>query len=126
MTIEQLLDSLSESERDFIASRDYGNDEEKHREQLDIVIQRGGTIDWPTQYWFPYEVITLCSYHLEVGHEREFTSCIGMVFRNMLEGNDNGSDIDFILDCITPQIANLPAELLAFVNEYIDRFVEKS
>ena len=126
MTIEQLLNSLDEEERDYIANRDYGNDAEKHREQLDAVIQRGGAIDMATQYWFPYEVIELCKNQLEDGHEREFAACAGIVFKSMLEGIDKSSDIDWILDCITPQIPRLPTELQSFVNQYIDEFIKKS
>ena len=115
MSLEELLNSLSGVERGYIANRDYGNDAEKHREQLDIVIQREGAVDMAAQYWFPYEVIELCKNHLEEGHEREFASCLGIVFKNMLEGNDKANDIDFILDCITPQIPKLPLERFLFI-----------
>src|SRR5712671_4333200 len=120
MSIEELLNSLNEDERNYIASRDYGNDAERHRAELDIVIGHGGAIDMATQYWFPYEVIELCKNHFEEGHEREFASCTGIVFKNMLEGIDKASDIDSIQNCITPQISKLPSELQSFLNQFID------
>jgi hypothetical protein len=123
MNFEELLNSLSGDERSYIANRDYGNDEEKHRDQLDIVIQRGGAVDMATQYWFPYEVIELCKNDLEEGHEREFTSCVGIILKNMLDDNDKANDIDFVLDCITPQIPKLPPELTFLVNQFIDKFI---
>ena len=43
MTLDQLLNSLTPEERDYIAHRDYGNDAVRHRAQLDMVIERGGT-----------------------------------------------------------------------------------
>ena len=126
MTFDQLLNSLTESERDYIAGLDYGNDAERHRKELDIVIRRGGAIDMAKQYWFPYEVIELCKNHLDDGHEREYAACIGIVFKNMLDGTDLSNDIDQVLDCITPQIPFLTTELQFLVNEFIEKAIAQS
>src|SRR5436189_3725954 len=100
MTLPQLLTSLSDAERDYIAITDYGNDAEKHREQLNVVIDRGGAVDMKKQYWFPYEVIQLRKNHLEAGHEREFAACAGIVLKNIVDGSDRFDDAATILDCI--------------------------
>ena len=54
MNLCQLLHSLSDSERDFIAGLDYGADREAHRRALDTVIEHAGEMDFKAQgYWFP-------------------------------------------------------------------------
>ncbi len=126
MTLPELLTSLTGAERDYIAMTDYGNDVEKHREQLDIVIERGGAVDMDTQYWFPYEVIDLRKYQMEEGHEREFVACAGLVLKNILDGSDKSNDVETILDCTAPYMENLPTELQCLLNELLDRTIEKS
>ena len=125
MTLAELLTSLTEAERDYIATRDYGIDAAKHREQLEIVIARGGAIDMPTQYWFPYEVIELCKNHLDDGHEREFAACVGLVLKNVLDGNDKSTDIEAMLDCTAAHMAKMPAELQCLLDALFERATEK-
>jgi hypothetical protein len=92
---------------------------EEHRRQLDSVIALGGSVDMKLQCWYPYEVIELCKNSLEAGHEREFAACAGIVLHNMLLGNDKGSDIDWMLQRITPYKEALPAELLTMLNDLL-------
>ena len=86
MTLPELLMSLSGAERDYIAMTDYGNDVEKHREQLDIVIARGGTVDLETQYWFPYEVIELRKNQMEVSERGRSVHIAGFARRSKAGG----------------------------------------
>lgn len=115
MTLSLLLSSLSEAERDYIASRDYGEDVAEHRQQLDAVIALGGSVDMALQYWFPYEVIELSKNSLAPGHEREFAAAAGVVLHNMLNGNDTCNDIDWLTSCIEPYKEDLPKELFAML-----------
>ena len=126
MTLAELLTSLTEAERNYIAQRDYGNDAQKHREQLDVVIERGGAIDLATQYWFPYEVIELCRNHLEDGHEREFAACAAIVLKNILDGSDKSNDIDWMVENVAPEIRRLPHELQLLLNELFDQAIQKT
>lgn len=126
MTLAQLLTSLTEAERDYIAQRDYGNDAQKHREQLDIVIERGGAVDCATQYWFPYEVIELCRNHLEDGHEREFAACAAIILKNVLDGSDKSNDIEWMVEHVAPEIGRLPLELRPVLSELFDQAIQKT
>ncbi len=126
MTLAELLTSLTSRERDYIASRDYGNDARKHREALDIVIERGGAVNMATEYWFPYEVIELCKNQLEDGHEREFAACAGIVLKNMLDGSDKSTDIEPLAEVAAPEIGKLPNELQLLLNSLFDAAVQKT
>jgi hypothetical protein len=126
MTLAQLLVSLSEAERDYIANRDYGNDAPRHRKELDAVIARDGAIDMASQYWFPYEVIELCRNHLEAGHEREFAACAGIVLKNILDGTDKSNDPEMMIDLIGPEMLRLPTELRTLLIALFDEVTEKT
>lgn len=112
MTLDELLGSLTRAERDFIATRDYGADKDKHRAALDVVIAKGGIVDFQAQgVWHPYEVIELCKNVLEPGHEREYAACMGIVFLNVREGGDRSNDIEHVQESQRDAIARLPEEL---------------
>ena len=91
------LTSLPNSERDYIASLDNNKDVAKHREQLDVVIGRGGTVDLESQCWHPYEVIDLGKHLLMEGHEMAFVACNGIVLLNISTGSDGCNDVDWVL-----------------------------
>lgn len=126
MTLKTLLESLTDQERDFIAGLDCGNDAQKHRQQLDIVIQNGGEVDMKHQIWCPYEVIELGKNHLQKGHEREYAACLGVVFTNLLKENDRMNDVDMILENQMAEIDSLPVELRQLLHSFIDEFIKKS
>src|SRR5205809_5746946 len=112
MNLSQLLKSLSDYERDFIAGLDYGADRETHRRALDTVIIHAGDVDFDAEgYWFPYEVIELGKNRLEQGHEREFAACMAIVLRNIETGRDRSNDLDYIVTQHYDSIQQLPAEL---------------
>ncbi|NRB76275.1 MAG: hypothetical protein HRU46_18090 [Verrucomicrobiales bacterium] len=92
MKLEEFLKSLTDAERDFIAALDYGNDLEKHRQEIDLVIERQGQVNFEKQLWYPYEVIELGKNWLQEGHEREFVACAGIVLQNITAGADNMND----------------------------------
>lgn len=63
----------------------------------------GCVIDFATLgTWFPHEVITLATMHVEAGHEREFAACVGVLLRN----GDH-----FAKDRRDAMLRQLPAEL---------------
>jgi hypothetical protein len=126
MTIAELLTSLTETERNYIAQRDYGQDMQKHRAALDIVIEHGGAVDLKTQYWFPYEVIELCKNQLEEGHEREFAACVAIVLKNILDGRDKCNDVDWLFENVVPEIKRLPTELQLLLNGLFDQSIKEA
>lgn len=91
------LASLSDSERDYIASLDYNRDTDEHRRQLDVVIANGGAVDLDSQLWHPYEVLDLGKHCMSKGHEREFVACNGIVLLNISTGNDICNVVDWVL-----------------------------
>lgn len=124
MNLAQLLDSLTDAERDFIAGLDYGNDAEKHREQLDEVITGGGIVDFESKgYWHPYEVIELGKNGLQSGHEREYAACLGIVLKNIERGADKSNDLEWIIENQADSISQLSSELKAMITELSDRII---
>ena len=127
MNLSQLLQSLSASEREFIAALDYGADREAHRAALDTVIEHAGDVDFDAQgYWYPYEVIELGKNWLQEGHEREFAACIGIVLRNIQAGRDRSNELDYILTQHYDSIQQLPAELRELIDSLIEGIMNKS
>jgi hypothetical protein len=127
MNLSQLLHSLSDSERDFIAGLDYGNDREAHRAAFDIVIDQAGNVDFDVQgCWYPYEVIELGKNWLQEGHEREFAACMGIVLRNIEIGRDRMNDLEDILAQHYDSIRQLPTGLREVLDSLIERIINKS
>ena len=127
MNLAQLLQSLSDSERDFIAGLDYGADREAHRKALDRVIKHAGDMEFDAEgYWLPYEVIELGKNWLQQGHEREFAACMGIALRNIETGRDRSNDLHYILTQHYDSIQQLPAELRGLIDSLIERIMSKS
>lgn len=127
MTLPQLLRSLSDSERDFIAALDYGADREAHRAALDTVIEREGDVAFESQgFWYPYEVIELGKNWLQEGHEREYAACMGIVLRNIEAGRDRCNGLEDILELHYAAIQRLPDDLRELVDQLIERTIEKT
>ena len=79
MRFHPLLKSITESELQFIASRDYDEDSSRHLEALrSVVLEQDGRFR-DDQSWFPREVVELGAYSLVPGHEREFFICTMLV-----------------------------------------------
>lgn len=85
----QLINSISETEIDYICHADRGMDIERHKVELKKVIFEQNGLITDKQYWFPYETIELASYVLDKGHEREFAICNCIVAKNVLWDNDS-------------------------------------
>ena len=116
MTLVDLLSSLTPQERDFIASRDYGDDKERHRAALDVVIANGGVVDFDAQgVWHPYEVIELAKNDLRPGHEREFAACIGIVLLNVKLGGDRTNNAEDVVQAQSEALERLPESLRALL-----------
>ena len=114
MTISEYLSSLTESERDFIAGLDYGNDFHEHRHQLELVIDRSGDVDMDSQLWYPYEVIELGKNWLQEHHEREFVACAAIVLHNFIRGADR-KDAEISMSAVTDEFLKLSREHQEFL-----------
>lgn len=127
MNLPDLLQSLSDSERDFIAGLDYGADREAHRAALDTVMEHAGNVDFDAQgYWYPYEVIELGKNWLQDGHDREYAACMGIVLRNMETGRDRSNDLEYILTQHYDSIQRLPDGLRETLDALIEEIMSKS
>jgi hypothetical protein len=88
-----LLMSVSDDELAFIASSDYGQGKEQHLEALRaLIFKQHGRLQ-KEQYWYPYEVIELCSNSVKPGHEREFAICTLLVIAAVKCGADPSTDL---------------------------------
>lgn len=119
MELAELLESLTDDERNFISGLDHGDDRAEHREQLDIVITNKGSIDVEDQLWYPYSVIEMGKNVLHQGHEREFAACVGIVLHNVLEGSDKMNNVAQIIAMFSHQIASLPEDLRNMINGFV-------
>ena len=120
MKLDDLLKSLDGAERDFIAGLDYGNDQSKHRSELDSVIENNGIVDFEKQgFWHPYEVIELGKNDLKPNHEREYAACMGIVLKNIGLGTDQSNDVESIIENQSDNISMLPFELKVMLEELI-------
>ncbi len=123
MELESFLKSLSDSERNYISSLDYRDSRDKHRKELDIVIDNGGLVDFEKNYWFPYEVIELGYHVLKKGHEREFAACVGIVLKNIESGGGPGRDLEDVIDKNYCQIKKLPPDLKEMIDSMIQKMI---
>lgn len=124
MTLSQLLHSLSDDERDFIANLDYGLDRARHRAALDVAIEQHGEIDFGAQgFWYPYEVIELGKNSMHEGHQREYAACMGIVLLNIDAGRDRSNNVENILAQDYNTIQVLPHELRKMIDSQIERII---
>ena len=84
-----ILKSITESELQFIASRDYGEDSARHLEELRAVVFDQDGRFYDSQNWFPLEVVELGAYSLVPGHEREFFFCTMLVLLAIQNGESS-------------------------------------
>jgi hypothetical protein len=110
MTLEQLLNSLSNDELQFIAAADYGEEQEAHLAALRNVVSAQGHLS-EEQYWYPYEVIELRAHALEPGHEREFAACTLLVIQAVVDGYDSATPLGQKLADRAQDYDRLPSEL---------------
>ena len=116
MTLQELLQSLTDSERDFIAQLDYGQAPGTHRKALDAVIANGGVVDCDRHgVWFPLEVIELGANELHPGHKRAYAACVGLVLMNGFVGDEAERIVDHQMEAIEA----LPADLRGLIEELI-------
>jgi hypothetical protein len=119
MTLPELLHSLTDSERDYIAHADYGREVDIHRRALDSLIRRDGNVDLDSEIWYPYEVIELTKNSLPKGHEREFAACLGIVIMNVRSGADNRNELDWLMSSFMGYSAKLPEPLVEMLTDLL-------
>ncbi|MFZ4214878.1 hypothetical protein ACOZB2_26155, partial [Pantoea endophytica] len=78
--------SASPAELTWIAALcDAGDDAPRHLQQLQAVLQQGGTFN-DAQEWYPFEVIERGASQLRLGHEREFAICVLLWLQALAQG----------------------------------------
>jgi len=89
-----IINTITESEIEYVAGLEGGQDIQLHAEALKaVVFSQDGKIK-QSQMWYPYEVIETCSHSLEKGHEREFFLCTLLVLHNVEQGADTHTDLE--------------------------------
>jgi hypothetical protein len=106
-----LIKSISESELDFISRADYGQDNLRHKEELNKVIFEQNGIIKSDQHWFPYEVIELSRWYCKLGQEREFAICNVIIALSILGGADRSNSIEYMLETLSNEYEILPVGL---------------
>ena len=87
------ISTATESELNFIAGLDYGQNQDQYFMALkDLVFQRNGEFK-DGDNWFPYEVIELGANSIRKGHEREFAFCTLLVIHAVTSGYDTRTDL---------------------------------
>jgi len=115
--MHEFIATVSEPELRFIASCDYGQDQEKHFLALhELIFKRKGAFT-EDDVWFPYEVIELCANSIRGGHERAFAISALLVVHAVESGFDTWTDISdkfsksiFSTNCLPSDLANLLLE----------------
>ena len=102
---------MSKAELAFIAETDYGQNSQQHYEALYTLIHKQDGIITDQQYWFPYEVIELCSHGIKQGHEREFAICTLLIIQNVIAGTDPATDLLVKFQTCAEDYDLLPEEL---------------
>jgi len=98
----EFIQTITDSELDFISGLDYKQETEKHKAALKEVIFNQSCTVIEGQEWFPFEVIELGAHWLQKGHEKEFTICTLLVLLNGCE------DIDHKFECRAADYDLLP------------------
>ncbi|OBU67918.1 hypothetical protein A9K58_08090 [Stenotrophomonas maltophilia] len=103
--------SASPAELAWIAALcDDGDDATRHLQQLQAVLQQGGTFD-DAQEWYPFEVIERGASQLQPGHEREFVICVLLWLQALAQGRASILDPGLHLDDRAMDIEALPDAL---------------
>ena len=91
--MNSVIASITESELEYVAALDYGQNAREHLDALRAVIfSQGGDLG-QDQIWYPYEVIELGAHALSPGHEREFAICTLLVIQAVVCGFDVSTDL---------------------------------
>ena len=110
-----LIKSISESELAFISKADYGQESQRHIEELKkLIFEQNGIVN-ADQSWFPYEVIELSRWSLKEGHEHEFAISNVIIALSILGGTDNTNSVEYMFDRLSNEYERLPLELRSVV-----------
>ena len=122
MKFQEFIKTITPAELDFISRLDYGQDYDKHRKALDLVIANGGIVDTAKQgVWFPLEVLDLGKNVLEPGHEREYALCMGIV----LQTGSIGDEAEQFVDNHYELIKVLPDDLRIMLEDMVMKTIER-
>ena len=103
--------SASPAELTWIAALcDAGDDAPRHLQQLQAVLQQGGTFN-DAQEWYPFEVVERGASQLQLGHEREFVICVLLWLQALAQGRASILDPSLHLDDRAMDIEALPDAL---------------
>jgi hypothetical protein len=86
----EFIQSITDKEIRYIANSDYGDSADIYYDLVKKVIFNQSCIMTLDQHYSPGEVIALCSYYPEKGHEREFCICrlLYIINRGVFGAND--------------------------------------
>ena len=99
--------SASPAELAWIAALCDARRRPRHLEQLQAVLQQGGTFN-DAQEWYPFEVIERGASQLQLGHEREFVICVLLWLQALAQGRASILDPSLHLDDRAMDIEALP------------------
>jgi hypothetical protein len=119
--MKNIIQTITDKELRFISSADYGQDASEHCDALKTVIFHQKGIISNEQYWFPYEVIELCSNSLKENHEREFVMCTLLIILNVSAGTDKTNDLEYKFNSFSSEYDKLSKPLSELIiKEYAD------
>ena len=109
--VSALVLSTTESELSYVAGLDYGQNTQRHLDELRMVVfeQQGQFREGQT--WYPYEVVELGAHSLGQGHEREFAICTLLVIEAVRSGFDSATNLGEKLDARAADYDALPPVL---------------
>jgi hypothetical protein len=104
------LYTATPTELAFISGLDYGQDKERHYDELsELVFARNGQFK-EGEYWFPLEVVELGANSIKPGHEREFVICCLLVLSAIGSGHCFAHDRESKYSAIEPMLFQLSDE----------------
>lgn len=117
--LDAMLDALTDDDIRDIAASDYGVDADRHYAALNALIVARG-VPAEGQFWYPYEVIVLCSNALSAGRETTFAACTLLVLQAVRLGYDTMTNLDAKFADRSQDYDRLPCELCdAIVAAYV-------
>ena len=120
MNFRELVDSVGDDGLAYISSKDYGIDSVQHLEALRQVCHFQDGIMNSEQFWYPSEVVELCSNRLVKGREKEFSLCHCLIAKAISAGHCAVRTVGGQLSGHSTDYENLPHELRKLVMECLN------
>ena len=103
----RFIKTITGHEIRFIAGKDYGADCDKHENELKkLIFEQNGVLNGK-QFWYPYEVVELCRWSCEKGHEKEFVVCNVIICLSIIAGTDVTNDPAYMKEALQKEYDKL-------------------